>query len=46
LYVTFAETLDGTYNVLAIDYDRYFIAKHRPFHSNKGKYMFWGILNV
>jgi len=32
--------------MLAVDYDRYHIFKHCPFNSDKGKYVFWGILNV
>ena len=46
LYVTFAAHWTGTYNVLAVDYDRYFIAKYSPFDSDEGKYVIWGILNV
>ena len=46
LYVTFAAFWTGTYLVLAVDYDRYFIAKHCPLNSNEGMYVFWGILNL
>jgi len=46
LYVTFAALWSGRYNGLAVDYDRYAIAKYSPFDSNEGKYVIWGILNV
>jgi len=46
LCVTFAAHWTGTYNVLAVDYDRYIIDKYSPFDSDEGKYVIWGILNV
>jgi len=37
--LNFAVMWSGRYYVLAIDYDRYLIAKHCPIKSNKCKYM-------
>ena len=39
LCVTFAAHWTGTYNVVAAEYDRYFIVKYSPFDSDDGKYV-------
>jgi hypothetical protein len=38
-YVTFVALWSGPFYVLAVDYDRYWICKHRPFNSNESKYV-------